>query len=130
MRKLTFLLIIVLVLLPSTTVPAKGLTSADYLKYCTETVKLYNRISADKFEAGVCLGFVDGAVSKHYADIVTDRTNLFCMPEAGISTVDIITLWIKYLEKKPEMHEMKPIVTFSSAMTEAFPCDEASNKKK
>lgn len=131
MKKHTFLLIIVLVLLSSTTVIAKGLTSADYLKYCSETVKLYNRVTADKFEAGVCLGFVDGSVSLHHVDIVTDKTNLlYCMPEANISTINIITLWIKYLEKHPKMLEKEPIATFSSAMAEAFPCDKANNKKK
>lgn len=123
MRKLCMLLSFLSLFAVQDAYGGNDFSSGDYLRYCQESIKLHDGKPANKLTAGVCLGYVEGSIGMHYAHTVTDKTNLFyCMPEPSVSTIEIIHIWTEYLKKNPSKNQSKPIVTFVSAMSEAFPC--------
>jgi len=98
-------------------------TSADYLKYCQETIKIYGGGTGDKASAGSCLGYVEGVLGMHAAFSASDQGKPFyCMPEEGISSFDAISIWVQYLENNPQKLNNAPVITFILAIIGYFPC--------
>ena len=100
-------------------------TSGDYQAYCQESIKVYDGKPADQSAAGICLGFVEGAMEMHAALNASDgATPFYCMSEHGISGFDAILTWNKYLKNHQDELGKSPIITFVLAIREAFPCPE------
>ena len=101
------------------------LTSGAYLKYCQESIKVYEDKHADKLAAAECLGFVEGAIGMHAAlNAFGQSTPFYCMPEHGVDSFDATTTWVKYLEKNPQKLDKQPVLSFLLAMKESFPCPQ------
>jgi hypothetical protein len=100
-------------------------TSGDYLKYCQESIKVYEGKSVDISTANSCIGFVEGALGMHEAFKFLGQGNPFyCIPEHSISSFDIIPIWVEYLENNPQILDKSPLITFILSMSKTFPCTE------
>ena len=131
MKKLQLLLLVLSLLVASPSLGGHPLsTSGDYLKYCQESIKVYEGKSADKSAAGSCLGFVEGAIGMHAALNASGKaTPFYCMAEHGISSFDAISIWNEYLENNPRNLDKSPIITFILAIRKVFPCSESQTDK-
>jgi hypothetical protein len=126
MKKLFMLLLVLSLLVASPVLGGHALpTSGDYLKYCQESIKVYEDKHADKLAAAECLGFVEGAIGMHAAlNAFGQSTPFYCMPEHGVDSFDATTTWVKYLEKNPQKLDKQPVLSFLLAMKEAFRCPQ------
>ena len=130
MKKLLLLIVLSLLIASPSLGGAPLPTSGDYLKYCQESMKVYEGEVADKSAAGVCLGFVEGAIGMHVALYASGQsTPFYCMTDHGISSFDAIAIWIKYLEKNSQKLNKSPIISFILAIRETFPCSEPQAEK-
>ena len=130
MKKLALLLIISSLFVAS---PVLGVhNSAGWLSECKEGVKFLNNEPCDLAKVNHCMGFIIGAdqmlskVSAANQDIEINQ--LYCRP-FDLVTAQTIRIWVEYLENNPQELNLSPIETFSSAMTEAFPCPEPQPSK-
>jgi hypothetical protein len=124
MKKLFLIFLVLSLLVASPVLGGQAIpTSADYLKYCQETIKAYEGGAADKSSAGSCLGYVEGALGMHAAFSASGQGKPFyCMPEQGISSFDAVSIWVEYLENNPQKLSNAPVITFILSLNRLYPC--------
>ena len=77
------------------------------------------------------MGYIQGLLDAYTVFSTRDPSlNVFCMPDQGVSTAQARILIVKWLREHPKrLHEQARLLVFH-ALSEAFPCRNASAGQK
>lgn len=103
--------------------PAAAMTGNDVLHQCPVALDI-DKAGApeDVLKAMHCVGYVAGLNDASRLHQGLFKHELYCMPEQGLESGQVVRIFLKWLEAHPEdLHETARGL-FISAMRDAFPC--------
>jgi len=90
------------------------------LTNCRSAVDQIDKRGGDRFEAGVCLGYVSGTFQTLINNDEKGRN--LCTPPEGITGWQLVRVVELYLRNNPELLHLTDSVLIERALRKAYPC--------